>query len=120
MLSIVPSTEIFLVPGATDMRKGFNTLASVVTNAIKKDPLSGVFVFCNRRRNRVKILFWDRGGFWLCAKRLEKGTFAWPDVGTPYMEMGHEELTLLLGGIDVNRTRHRRWYQRTRKKKNLA
>ena len=77
-----------------------------------KDPLSGaLFVFCNKRRNRLKILWWERGGYLLLAKRLERGTFGWPQIGQPYMEMSAEQLTLLLGGIDVKGIRWRPWYK---------
>ena len=66
-----------------------------------------LFIFCNRRRNRLKILFWDRGGLPVPSKRLERGTFAWPEVGTKYVEMTHEELW---GGIDLEEVKLRRWY----------
>ena len=113
MLTFSPATQIFLVAGVTDMRKGFNGLAAIVSHEIRKDPLSGhLFVFCNRRRNRVKILFWDGSGYWLCSKRLEKGTFAWPSTATKSIELSSEEMTLLLGGIDLKATRRRRWYKR--------
>lgn len=112
MLTIGRRGQIFLVAGATDMRKAFNTLSAVVRNQLHRDPLSGdLFVFCNRRKDRVKVLVFERGGFWLCAKRLETGTFAWPEVPTPDHELTVEELTLLLGGIDLKATVHRRWYQ---------
>lgn len=111
MLSFA-ATQIFLVVGPTDMRKAYDTLATIVRHELKKDPLSGqLFLFANRKHNRLKILFWDRGGFWLCSKRLEKGTFAWPSAGTPYVEMSREELTLLLGGVDASRIRWRPWYE---------
>jgi transposase len=113
VLTIAPPTQIYLAAGPTDLRKAFDTLAAVVRNELVLDPLTGaLFVFCNKRRNRVKILYWDRGGFWLLAKRLERGTFAWPRIAGPYLEMGAEQLTLLLGGIDVTEFRRRRWYKR--------
>ena len=91
VLSIAPSTDIYLAAGGTDLRKAFDSLASVVRNDLLKDPLSGaLFVFCNRRRNRLKILWWERGGYLLLAKRLERGTFAWPQIAQPYMEMSAE------------------------------
>ena len=113
MLSIAGPTHIFLVAGPTDMRNGFNGLAAIVRNDLQRNPLAAgeLFIFCNRSRNRLKILFWDRGGLWVCAKRLEKGTFAWPTIGTPYIEMSSEELTLLLSGIDVKHVRRRPWYE---------
>ena len=113
MLSLLPSTEIFLVAGPTDMRRSFNTLAALVENAAGKNPLSGeIYVFCNKRRNRMKLLFWDGSGLWVAAKRLERGTFAWPEFGGASVELGPHELSLLLGGIDLKRTR-RRWIKPT-------
>lgn len=113
MLSFTPATQIFLVTGATDMRKSFNGLMSIVENGLKRDPLSGhLFVFANRLRTRIKVLFWDRSGLWVCAKRLEKGTFAWPTSSEHAVEMTAAELALILGGIDLKETRKRRWYDK--------
>ena len=79
MLSFLGHARVFLADGATDLRKSFDTLAGVVRNSLHLDALSGhLFVFANCRRNRLKILFWDRNGWWLCSKRLESGTLAWP------------------------------------------
>jgi transposase len=95
------------------MRKSFNGLFAIVQNDIEKDPLSGhLFVFCNRARNRLKILVWDGTGLWVFAKRLEKGTFAWPDVKSGAVEMSFGELTQLLAGLDLRSFRRRRWYRR--------
>ena len=110
MLSF-PGTQIFLVAGVTDMRKSFRGLPAIVQSTLGKDPLCGVYLFCNRRKNRLKILFFDSGGYWVCAKRLERGTFAWPEVGGTSLEMTPKELALLLGGIDLVQTRRRPWYQ---------
>ena len=113
MLSLTAATRIFLVAGPTDMRKSFNGLQAVVTSELKKNALSGdLFVFSNRRRDLLKILYWDRSGFWVCAKRLEAGTFAWPETGGNSLEMTREELMLLLGGLDLRSTKRRRWYER--------
>jgi transposase len=104
--------RIFLAPGATDMRKQFDGLAAAARSVVRQDPLSGAaFVFCNRRRHLLKILLWDTSGWCLFAKRLERGTFAWPE-GTDPVEMRSEELALLLGGIDLDFTRRRCWYER--------
>src|SRR5512145_1316928 len=106
MLSLTPATQVFLVSGATDMRKSFNGLMAIVENDLKRDLLSGhLFVFSNRQRNRIKVLFWDRTGLWVCAKRLERGTFAWPTGSEAAMEMTATELALILGGIDLKETR---------------
>lgn len=113
MLSLSPATRIFLVAGVTDLRKSFNGLVAIVTQELGSDPLSGhLFVFANRQRTRIKVLYWDRTGLWVCAKRLEKGTFAWPNSGAPAIEMSTAELTLILNGIDLKDTRKRRWYSR--------
>lgn len=110
MLTFLSTTQVFLASGATDLRKSFDTLAGVVRGVMSQDPLCGhLFVFTNRRRNRIKILFWDRSGWWLCAKRLERGTFAWPQATAASVELSAEQLTLLLSGIDLGATRQRDW-----------
>lgn len=121
MLSLTPATQIFLVSGATDMRKSFNGLLAIVESELHRDPLSGhLFVFTNLRRNRLKVLYWDRTGLWVCAKRLEKGTFAWPEGGESAVEMTAAELALILGGMDLKDTRKRRWYEKVAVEKPAA
>jgi transposase len=115
MLSFGPATQIFLYAGVADMRCSFNGLSTLVRNELREDPLSGhVFGFSNRRRNLVKLIIWDRGGYWVFSKRLEKGTFSWPRVGASSHEFTQEELTLLLGGIDLEATRRRNWHEAER------
>lgn len=110
MLSPGPATKIYLACGATDMRKSFNGLYALVVGVLEADPLSGhLFVFCNRRRDRIKILCFDGSGLWVCAKRLEKGTFHWPETGEGALELTQAQLNLLLGGLDLDRTGARRW-----------
>lgn len=110
MLSLPPSVRIFVARGATDMRKSFDTLAALVCDVVAQDPQSGhLFVFMNRRRNRVKILWWDRSGYCLLAKRLEHGQFhlydrAGDDRG---YEVSASDLALLLDGIDLRRVKRR-------------
>ena len=95
------------------MRKQFDSLAEIVSGTLEEDPYSGhLYVFCNRLRNRLKILLWDRSGFVILAKRLEKGTFAWPDSSASTIDMTPEELALLLGGIDLHGAKRRAWYER--------
>ena len=91
--------RIYLACGVTDMRKAIDGLAALVEGNFRLDPFGGAFfVFCNRNRDRLKILEWDGDGFWLYLKRLEKGHFRWPPGGTATMELTPEELTYLLGG----------------------
>ncbi len=113
MLSLNSNTKIFLAAGVTDLRKSYDTLAAIVTNSLGHSSLSGdFFVFCNRSRNRLKILVWEQSGYWLLAKRLEKGTFAWPNEETKSIEFTPAQLSLLLGGIDLRETKKRKWYRR--------
>ena len=90
---------MFLACGHTDMRKSINGLSAIVEASFKLNPFDGgVFVFCNRNRDRIKILEWDEDGFWLYFKRLERGRFRWPAAGeSQTMSLTCEELTLLLG-----------------------
>lgn len=115
MFGLGAATRIYLAVGATDMRKGFNGLYGLVRDRLQEEPLSGhVFLFCNAPRNRLKLLFWDGSGLWVCAKKLEKGTFRWPEVSGEQrkVQLRHEELTLLVGGIDLRQAERRRWYRR--------
>jgi transposase len=112
MLSLPPSVRIFVALEATDMRKSFDGLAGEVRRLIEQDPLSGhLFVFFNRRRTMVKVLYWDRNGFCLVAKRLERGTFRLPTMKeSGVVEMEAMELGLILEGIDLRGARRRpRW-----------
>jgi len=95
--------KVFLACGSTDMRKSINGLSSIVQNNFALDPFDeALFVFCNRNRDRLKILLWDNDGFWLFFKRLEKGHFRWPVVGDDAtMTLTSEELEILLGGARV-------------------
>jgi transposase len=109
------ATRIYLAPGATDMRKGFNGLYGLVRDQLLCDPLSGhLFLFSNSQRNRLKVLFWDTTGLWVCAKKLEKGRFHWPKAGGTQgkIVLSHEEFAMLLGGIDLAQTQRRRWYRK--------
>lgn len=95
--------RVYLACGPTDMRKSINGLSAIVEGRFKLDPFGGaLFVFCNRNRDRVKILEWDGDGFWLHFKRLEKGHFRWPASGEEAtMNLTGEELSYLLGGTRV-------------------
>ena len=97
------------------MRKGFEGLYGLVRDRLSCDPLSGhIFLFTNARHNRLKLLFWDGSGLWVCAKRLEKGRFRWPEAEGSQIKvvLSHEELALLVGGIDLAQGRRRAWYRR--------
>ena len=95
--------RVLLACGQTDMRKSINGLAAMVESSFKLNPFDGaIFVFCNRSRDRIKILEWDSDGFWLYFKRLEKGHFRWPASGTEQtLALTGEELSILLGGTRV-------------------
>jgi transposase len=114
MLTLSPAVRIYLAAGATDLRRSVDGLSALVRERFGLDPLSGhLFVFRNRRGDRLKILVWDRSGFWVLYKRLEQGTFAWPaDVGATPLTITSRELLVLLAGVEVAHTRARRWYDR--------
>lgn len=117
MLSLPTSVRVYLARGATDMRKSIDGLSAVTKEVLGHDPLSGhLFVFCNARRDRIKILYWERSGFWLLHKRLERGTFAWPvpaESDGKQVELTSGDLAALLGGLDLGAAKRRRWYSRT-------
>lgn len=95
--------QVYLACGKTDMRKQINGLSAIVESSFELDPFDeAIFVFCNRNRNRIKILEWDGDGFWLYFKRLEKGRFRWPTEGdAATLTLTAEELQILLGGAKV-------------------
>jgi transposase len=94
-------TKIFLRPGHTDLRKAVNGLAAIIEQQMEGEPFSGnVYLFCNRGRKLLKAVYWDRNGFRLSQKRLEKHRFPWPETGEAARELRAEELSMLLNGID--------------------
>jgi transposase len=108
MLTLHPSVRIFVCTAPADMRRGFDGLAQMAQDIVRQDPLSGhLFVFLNRRRDRVKVLYWDRDGYAVWAKRLEAGTFRLPQATGPQIEVRPAELAMLLGGIDPAGSRRR-------------
>jgi transposase len=114
MIGFGLATRVYLAAGATDMRKGFDGLFGIARDRLGMDPLSGhLFVFCNGRRNRLKVLYWDGSGLWICSKRLEKGRFSWPVQGDEQgrVRMSSEELTLLVSGIELSQSRRKDWYR---------
>jgi transposase len=93
--------RVFLAPGSTDMRKQINTLSILVEDTLRLDPFSGhLFVFCNQGHTILKVLYWDRNGFCLWQKRLEKHRFKWPQNRDEVMEIGPRELGFILEGLD--------------------
>jgi transposase len=111
MLSWSPATRIFVATGPIDLRASFNKLFALTQSVLQEDPLSGHwFVFTNRERNRVKLLFWDGSGLWVCAKRLEKGRFTWPAAEQACARLRGEELIALLSGLEVRQKAG--WYRR--------
>ena len=98
--------RVFLAPGNTDMRKAINTLSVLVEDTLRLDPFSGhLFAFCNHARTILKILYWDRNGFCLWQKRLEKHRFKWPHNRDEVMEIGGTELNFILEGLDIRTVR---------------
>ena len=116
MMPLSPALRFFLYAHATDMRKSFDGLSGIVTSALTRDPTSGeVYVFLNRRRDRMKLLLWDRPAkrdFWLFYKRLEQGTLQLPGnlAEQTSVELRYDELLLILEGIDLDSIKRRRRY----------
>lgn len=117
MLLISPHTKLFLAIGATDMRKSFDALVILTEAILRKDPASGhLFVFINRRRDMIKILYWDGTGFCIWYKRLASGSFQIPSVATgtvsASIELSVSQLSLMLEGIDLRCVKQRLRYRR--------
>lgn len=115
MLSISPASRIFVHALPTDMRKSFDGLYAIVTQAFGKDVLGGdYFVFLNRARDRCKILFWDHDGLVVWAKRLERGRFQVPpgrDAASLVIEVDAVTLAMMIGGVDLDTAKRRKRYQ---------
>ena len=115
MIHLPASVRVYLCTSPCDMRRSFDGLHAVVTSAMKLDAFGGhLFVFANRRKDRVKILYWDRDGFAVWAKRLEEGTYAMPfgEEDEPRREITAQELGALLSGIDLSQAKRRKRYRR--------
>jgi transposase len=115
MLTLPASVRIYVAAEPVDLRRGFDGLAAAARGVIGRDPMSGhIFVFLNGRRNRIKLLVWDRTGYLLLYKRLERGTFELPmkpAFGQRHVEIDAGELGLVLEGLDLRGARRRpRWY----------
>jgi transposase len=116
MLSFAGSLKVFVAVEPCDMRKGFNGLHALVTERLGEDLRQGaLFVFTNRRHTRIKILFFDGTGLWVCTKRLEEGTFSWPkdlEPQTTKLCLTPQALAMLTDGVDLRGAKLRPWYER--------
>jgi transposase len=113
MLGLGAATRVFVATGVTDMRMGFDGLYALVVGQLKQDPQSGhLFLFANKRRDRMKILFFDGSSLWVCSRRMEQGRLHWPSSEDGRVQLTREEFALLIGGIDLSATRKRNWYRR--------
>jgi transposase len=109
VINFPPTVRIFVATAPADMRRGFDGLAALTTSVIGENPLSGhLFVFRNRRGDRLKILYWDRDGLALWAKRLERGVFRFPTPQSDRVEVTPAEMAAILEGIDLKYARRQR------------
>ena len=116
MIALPPQIRVFLYRKPTDMRKSFNGLVALTESALKQDPLSGsFFVFVNRRRDRIKILYWGQAGFCIWYQQLQKGTYQLPTEDSleelETIEVTRSQLSLILDGIDLSSARQRMRFQ---------
>ncbi len=113
MLSFTGSLKIYVAVEPCDMRKGFEGLAGLVTTALHQDLRGGaLFVFSNRRRTRLKVLYFDGSGIWLMTKRLEEGTFSWPKGEQKAIRLRPEAFAMLTDGVELHGAKMRPWYDR--------
>jgi transposase len=116
MMHLPASVRVYLCTSPCDMRRSFDGLHALVTGAMQLDAFAGhLFVFSNKRRDRIKILYWDRDGFAVWAKRLEEGTYAMPfadETEQPRREITAQELGALLSGIDLSIAKRRKRYSK--------
>jgi len=116
MLGFPSALTVYLAVAPVDMRKQYDGLWTVAEQELKLDPFGGaLFVFTNKERNRIKLLYWDGSGVWVLAKRLEKGRFTWPvsaGADPRKLSLQPEALTLLLAGVDLKDGMKKAWYER--------
>ena len=94
-------TRIIIRPGTTNMLASRDQLLEITKNIMKDDPFSGaVFLFCNRKRNILKMIWWDKTGFWVAQKKLEKGHWPWPDTQEQVRQLNMDQVEMLLKGVD--------------------
>ena len=113
MILDLSKAKIFIRPGSTDLRKAVNGLSGMVEQQMKGEVFSGnLYMFCNRERKLLKAVWWDRNGFWLSQKRLEKDRFPWPETSEEVKEISFEELSMLLAGIDFFKAHKEVFYKK--------
>jgi len=111
MFQLEPNARVWLILGKTDMRKAINGLSGIVANQLKLDPLSGqYFVFCGRRRDTIKVLYYNRNGYSIWYKRLEEDKFRWPKSTEEAKAISGEQLGWLLSGLDLSQAHKVRKY----------
>jgi len=105
-----PTTKVHRATVATDLRRGYSGLYNLIEHEFGGEPMAGhLWVFANKRRDMVKVFWWDEGGMCILGKRLHEGTFAWPKAGQKLVHLSTAELQLLLSGLEVAKLRPRRW-----------
>lgn len=110
MFGLGAVTRIYVATGTTDMRLSFDGLHSLVIGQIKQAPQSGhLFLFANKRRDRMKIYFYDGSSAWVCARRMEAGRLHWPTSADGHVQLTQTEFAMLVGGVDLADTRKRKW-----------
>ena len=116
MLSFTGGLKVFVALEPCDLRKSFEGLHALVSERLGEDPRQGdLFAFTNRRRTRLKILYWDGTGLWVLVKRLEEGSFAWPrsvDPAAVKLRLAPDALAMLTDGIELRGAKLRPWYER--------
>jgi len=113
VLNFPPSIKIYLHTAPTDMRKGIDGLGGIVRGQFEEDPTTGhLYLFVNRRRDRMKMLYWDGTGFWVFYKVLEQGTFEVKQTGDDRLTIDATELAMLLGGVSLEQIKRRKRYER--------
>ena len=116
MLSFSGALKVYLSLEPADMRKSFTGLSGLVQEHLNGNPYDGaLYLFTNKRRNRLKILFWDGSGLWVATKRLEEGRFSWPQAsrsGQQKLSLSPEALALLTDGVDLKAGSLKPWYER--------